>query len=98
MCRLASTPATPSVSALAGLRQELLGALVTEEVVTRQDVVDLETLGAREALAHVALEQRRVTNQLVPFLVRELARLGRSAARLATGGRFHAPRKSSTRL
>jgi hypothetical protein len=79
------------VSALSGARQQLGSALVTQEVVARQDVVDLEALGAGKALAHVALEQCRVPHQLGPFLVRELARFGRPPTRLAAGGRFHAP-------
>jgi hypothetical protein len=80
------------VSALTGGRHELARALVTQEVVTREDVVHLETLGAREALADVALEQRGVANELAAPLVGERAGRGRPPARLAAGGRFHGRR------
>src|SRR5262245_58528883 len=78
------THAATSVATLSRRGKQLGGALVTQEVVAREDVVDLETFGARETLAHVALEQRRVPHQLASFLVRELAGLGWAPARLAT--------------
>jgi hypothetical protein len=38
-------------------RLELVRALVTDEVVARVDVVDLQAVGAGEALADVTLQQ-----------------------------------------
>jgi hypothetical protein len=90
-CRSASTlPENVLVTALTCRRHQLARALVTQEVVARQDVVDLETLSAREALAHVALQETRVTHELAASFVGEFSGRGRPPARLAAGGRFHA--------
>ena len=60
------------VTAGAGRRSaEGLGAGVTEEVVAGEDVVDLEALGAGEALAHVALQERLVEHGGTPLAIRE---------------------------
>ena len=79
------------MTTLAGRGKQLLSAFVTEEVVAREDVVDLEAVGAREALADVALQQALVAHDLAASLVGVLARRRRSEARLATARRFHAP-------
>src|SRR5258706_8797174 len=77
------------VTALTRSRYELARALVTEKIVARQDVVDLQALGACEALAHVALKQALVTNDGITFAVRELSGLCWTAARLAVGRGLH---------
>jgi hypothetical protein len=66
------------------------GALVTQEVVAREYVVDAEALGTGEPLADVALEQRVVVNECVVALAIDETRLrDRLTARLATAWRFH---------
>ena len=79
-----------SVTPLTRHRHQLARALVAEEVVAGQDVVDLEAFCAGEAFADVALQEARVVHDLVAFAVREWAGLGRPTTRLAVGGRFHA--------
>src|SRR5688500_14941041 len=83
----ASRRRTDSVAARAGRRLlEPLGALVAEEVVPAEDVVDLEAFRARVALADVALEQRLVDDHARPLPVAEEG-LGRGTpAGLAVGG------------
>ena len=49
---------------------EAPGALVAEEIVAREDVVDLEAVGAGVSLADVALEEAVVAhNRVVPLLI-----------------------------
>jgi hypothetical protein len=62
---------------------ERAGALVAEEVVGREDVVDLEAVGARVALADVALEESVVVDDGGAFAVIEKRRGGESPAGLA---------------
>jgi len=69
---------------------ERSGALVAEEVVTRQDVVHLETLGASIALADVALQEGVVVDDAAAFAVIEERSRGGSTAGLA-GGRWRHP-------
>ena len=64
-------------------RLESLRALVTQEVVPRKDVVDLQAVRAGVALADVALEERIVANDGgSPSVTQECLRRG-AAARLA---------------
>lgn len=84
----------PSVAAAASRgRPECSRTLVTQEVVAREDVVDLQAVGAGKALAYIALEQAFPVNQLGSATVVEEPRRGGAATRL-TGGRgvFHRPR------
>jgi hypothetical protein len=61
---------------------------MTQEVVTREDVVDLEAFGAGEALAHVALEQALAMNEGGSLAIREQA-VDRAMARLTARVRLH---------
>src|SRR2546430_13198181 len=71
-----------SVSAMGRRVSEGSGALVAEEVVCRQDVVDLETLGAGVALADVALQEVVVVDEATAFPVIEERSGGGSTAGL----------------
>ena len=73
-----------SVSAGARRRRlEGLGALVAQEVVAGEDVVDLQAVRTRVALADVALEERVVADDGgSPSITQESLRRG-AAARLA---------------
>ena len=82
-------PGRALVTALTRRRQQLVRAFVAEKVVAGQDVVDLKAFCASEALADVALQEALVMDDLVALAVGELARLGRTPTRLATGGGFH---------
>ena len=64
-------------------------ALMTQEVISREDVVDAQALGARKALADVALEQRLVVDLGAALAVDEPRFRDRLAAGLATDRRFH---------
>ena len=66
------------------------GAFVAEEVVPRQDVVDLETFRAGIALADVALQEVVVVDEAAAFAVIEERSGGGSTAGLA-GGRWRHP-------
>src|SRR2546428_6386043 len=79
-----------SVSPMGRRVSERAGALVAEEVVSRQDVVDLETLRAGIALADVALQEVVVVDDAGAFAVIEERSSGGSAAGLA-GGRWRHP-------
>ena len=59
-------------------RGEALGALVAEEVVAREDRVDLQAVGAGVPLADVALEEPVVADDARPLAVRKEG-LGRRA-------------------
>jgi len=61
------------VTALTRLRQQELGTLVAKEIVAREDVVHLQALRAREALADVTLQERLVMHALVALPIRELS-------------------------
>jgi len=79
-----------SVAASAGRgTAELAGALVTKEVVARQDVVHLQTFRAGEPLADVTLKEGVVADHLVPAPIRQAALGRRAVTRLAVGGRVH---------
>src|SRR5690349_15961432 len=79
-----------SVPAGAGRRGlEAPGALVAEKIVAREDVVHAEAVGARVALADVALEEAVVVHDGAALLVlKELLRRG-AAARLAAARHLH---------
>jgi len=62
---------------------------MTEEVVTREDVVDLEAEGAREALAYVALEQAFAAHDGRALAVREQAPVDGPMTRLTVRVRLH---------
>jgi hypothetical protein len=64
-------------------------ALVTQEVVAREDVVHLEAVGAGIALAYIALEESGMAHGLLPFTVGEAAFGGGAPARLAGTRRLH---------
>jgi hypothetical protein len=63
---------------------------MTQEVVTGQDVVDLETIPARKPLAYIALEERVVVDELVPLAIAEHALVRGAAAGLAVERCRHA--------
>ena len=67
-------------------RSESARALVTEEVVTGEDVVHTEAVGADEALADVALQERLVVNDLCALAVAEQTFAYGTVARLTRGG------------
>ena len=69
-------------------RAEGASALVAEETVLRDDVVDLEAIGASVALADVALEKRFARDQVGALAIAEQARWRRTAARLTRRGRL----------
>src|SRR5688572_19065334 len=74
----------------AGARQqraESARAVVAEEVVPGQDVVDLKAFRAGVALAHIALEHRVVADDARSLAVAQHALSGRAAAGLAGGRR-----------
>lgn len=79
-----------SVAARPGGRGlEPLRALVAEEVVAAEDVVDLEALGAGVPLADVALEQGLVADHRAPLLVgKERLARGTLAGLAVRGHRF----------
>ncbi len=58
-------------------------ALVAQEVIAREDVVDLEAVGAGIALAYVALQEGRVANRLLALAVGEASLGGGAPAGLA---------------
>ena len=68
---------------------QLARALVAEEVVARDDVVHAQALGAGEALAHVALQQVTVVDDVLAATVLEPVRADVLLARLAADRRFH---------
>src|SRR5258708_29501617 len=70
-------------------RPQLACALVTEKVVARDDVIDLQALCAGEAFADVALEQALVVDDVGTAVVAEHALGGDPAAGLAVSRRFH---------
>ena len=65
-------------------RGKLARALMAEEVVAREDVVDLEALRAREAFANVALEQTLAVDDAGSLPVEQAADRG-ALTRLAAG-------------
>src|SRR5438477_5083100 len=83
-----------SVAAVGERVAEGLRARVTEEVVPREDVVDLQAFRARETLADVALQERVVVDDAAAFPVIEQGAAGDSTARLAGGRWRHPPRTS----
>ena len=79
-----------SVAALTARRRgELARALMTEEVVTREDVVDLEAERARETLADVALEQAFAAHDGGASAVCEQAPVDGPMTRLTVRVRLH---------
>jgi hypothetical protein len=76
-----------------GRRAELPGAVVTEEVVAREDVVDLQALRAGEALADVALQEALVVHYARALAIAQEGVAGGPMAGLAEAGRLH-PRSS----
>jgi hypothetical protein len=68
---------------------ERMGAGVAEEIVAGEDVVHLQAVPAHEALANVALEQRVVADELLPFSVSEALIARQSPAGLAGVGGAH---------
>src|SRR5260221_12498787 len=80
----------PSMSTMKRRSPDLPGALVTQEVVPGEDVIDAQALGAGVPLTDVALEQRLVVDErVVAPTVDEKGFGDRLTARLATGRRFH---------
>ena len=75
--------------ATARRRAEAAGAVVAQEVVARNDVVDLEALGAGIALAYVALQEAFALHDRAALLVDETALADGLAAGLARGGGLH---------
>ena len=66
------------------------GALVTEKVVLRDDVVDLEAIGAGITLADVALKECLAGNKVGPFAVtQKTGARGPAAGLTRGGGRVH---------
>ena len=66
---------------------QLLGALVAQEVIAGEEVVDLQAVRARVPLADVALEESPVPDHVVAPIVRKAAFLdGPSAGLAATRG------------
>src|SRR2546426_10721914 len=80
-----------SVPAMGQRVSERAGALVAEEVVPGQDVVDLETFRADIALADVALQEVVVVDDAAAFAVIEEGSGGGSTAGLAGGWWRHPP-------
>src|SRR6185295_15071682 len=93
-CDLSAASAKPPVSVPPMGRgvAEGPGTVVAEEVVARQDVVDLQALGAGIALADVALQERVVVDDPRSLAVIEQRSARRSTARLACGWWCHLPR------
>src|SRR5438093_10797383 len=84
-------------ASVAAVRQRVAegpGALVAEEVVAREDVIDLQALRAGVALADVALQERVVVDDTAALAVVEQGPGGASPARLAGGRWRHPPRPS----
>ena len=67
-------------------RSEGARALVTEEIVTGENVVHTQAVGADEALADVALQERLIVNDLCAFAVAEQTFAYGTVARLTHGG------------
>ena len=65
-------------------RSKLARALMAEEVVAREDVVDLEAFRAREAFANVALKQTLAVDDAGSLPVKQAANRG-ALTRLAAG-------------
>ena len=78
-----------SVTALARLGEELLRAIVADEVVAGEDLVDLEALRAGEAVAHVALQQSLVRHDLAALPIGEQRGARNATTRLAAGRELH---------
>jgi hypothetical protein len=72
-----------------GRGAEPLGALVTEEVVAGEDVVDLQAVCTREPLADVALQEALAANFSCPLAIGEQGVAGRASAGLAVGSGRH---------
>ena len=70
-------------------RGELACALMAEEIVAGEDVVDLEALGARKALADVALQQTLAVDDAGSLSIAEQRPDRGTLARLAAGGGLH---------
>src|SRR5262245_20028590 len=73
-----------SVPAAARWSPEPLRAFVAEEIVAGEDVVDLEAVGAGEALADVALEEALAADEAAALAIREQTVVGRALAGLAS--------------
>ena len=78
-------------------RLEPLRALVAEEVVAAEDVVDLEAFGAGVPFADVALEKGFVADDSRPLLVAQEGLGGVSLTVLAGGGHRPDRRAAKTR-
>jgi hypothetical protein len=68
---------------------ELPSTIVADEIVTGADVVDAKAVGARVALADVALQKSVVVNDALSPSVLQTALGDRLPAGLASTGRFH---------
>lgn len=80
----------PSVPSRArGWGAERLGAGMTQEVVAREDVVDLQAVRARVALAHVALQEGLIADRGTPLAISEAQRRRVSTAGLTGVAGLH---------